>query len=289
MAFTTLVSTEALAGYSGTRHLVVLDCRFALTDVHWGERAYLEGHLPGAHYADLARDLSGEQTGTNGRHPLPTAADLERTFGRFGIDEHAQVVVYDQDSGMFASRCWWLLRWAGHRQAAVLDGGFAKWTREQRPVASGPEPAPPRRPFHGRFNPAMIVDAAGLEAALARPGALRLVDARAPERFRGDVEPIDRVPGHIPGAVNHFHKDTITGEGVFRDREELRRSFEATLAGRSAEDVVCYCGSGVTACQDLLAMEHAGLSGAKLYPGSWSEWSSDPSRPVARGDVDPSE
>lgn len=280
MAHSTLIDTAALAALIGTPDVAIVDCRFDLRDTAWGERAYGERHIPGAVYADIDRDLSGAKTGLNGRHPLPQPDALAATFGRLGIDGGVQVVAYDQDSGMFASRLWWLLRWLGHDAVAVLDGGFAKWQSEGRDTASGDERRPPRT-FTGAPRVELTSSASDVAAAV-RTGGSRLLDARAPERFRGDVEPLDPVAGHIPGAVNHFFQENLSS-GEFRPAAELRRAFTASLAGARPDEAICYCGSGVTACHNLLAMEHAGLRGARLYPGSWSEWVSDPSRPVERG------
>jgi len=280
MAFTTLISTAALALHLDDNAFAIVDCRMKLDDESWGAREHKAAHIPGAVYADLNRDLSSPQTGTNGRHPLPDPAALAARFGQLGIASGVQVVAYDQDNGMFASRLWWLLRWLGHDAVAVLDGGLAKWRAEGRPVVGG-ETRRDARAFTAAPRNDMRVDAATV-AQRAGSREWRLVDARAPERFRGEVEPLDRVPGHIPGAVNHFFQTNVDN-GVFKTPEQLRESFAKTLAGTPPNHVVCYCGSGVTACHNLLAMEHAGLTGARLYVGSWSEWSSDPARPVATG------
>jgi len=278
MAFTTLIDTRTLADRLADHALAVIDCRFSLTDESWGERNYLEGHIPGAAYAHLDRDLSGTKTGNNGRHPLPSTHELTATLTRLGIDQGIQVVAYDQDTGMYASRLWWLLRWMGHKAVAVLDGGFAKWTAEELPTARGEESRPPRQ-FRGASVAGMVVNANEV-AALARRSDWRLVDARAPERYRGEIEPIDRAAGHIPGAVNHFFKRNLANDGTFLTPEPLRARLREATNDVAPDHIVCYCGSGVTACQNLLALEHAGLGGAKLYPGSWSEWSSDPARPI---------
>jgi thiosulfate/3-mercaptopyruvate sulfurtransferase len=277
--FTTLISTAALALHSDDT--VIVDCRSKLDDETWGEQQYRSAHIPGAVYADLNRDLSGPKTGTNGRHPIPDPHTLAQTFGRLGITGGVQVVAYDQDNGMWASRLWWLLRWLGHDAVAVLDGGFAKWSAEQRPTTSGVAAQTPRQ-FTGAPRAEMTLD---VNAVAARVGSRdwRLVDARAPERYRGEKEPVDRTPGHIPGAVNHFFGGNVAGDGTFRTPEELRAQFAPALGGIAPDRVICYCGSGVTACHNLLAMEHAGIHGAKLYVGSWSEWSADPSRAVERG------
>jgi thiosulfate/3-mercaptopyruvate sulfurtransferase len=276
----TLVSTETL-----TAHLdgswAIVDCRYDLRNEAWGPEQYLAAHIPGAVYASLSHDLSGHRTGVNGRHPLPCVEDLEATLGRLGISATTQVVIYDQDAGMYASRMWWMLRYVGHDAVAVLDGGWAKWLREQRPVRSGEETRPAEK-FIGHRRKEMRVMLDRVEAA-ADDGSMLLVDARAPERFEGTNEPLDRAAGHIPGAVNHFYRRNVTDEGVMLPPDSLRQQFAEVIGNRLPEDVVMYCGSGVTACHNLLAMEHAGLPGAKLYVGSWSEWSSDSARPVETG------
>ena len=280
MTHGTLISTAALADLLTDSTSVVVDCRFELADTSAGERAYLEAHVPGAPYAHLDRDLSGVKTGLNGRHPLPGPDALAATLGRLGIASDTQVVAYDQDSGMWASRLWWLLRWMGHNAVAVLDGGWAAWMREGRPTAPGVD-SRPARVFTGSVRPELTISAEALPAFVTAPNS-HLVDARAPERFRGDIEPLDPVGGHIPGAANHFFQWNLA-DGAFRTRGDLRTQFAQTLGIVRGTDVVCYCGSGVTACHNLLALEHAGLTGARLYPGSWSEWVADASRPIERG------
>jgi len=281
MSFRTLISTAALEPRLHDSASVVIDCRFKLDDTEWGAREHAAAHIPGALYAHLDRDLSGAKTGANGRHPLPSPDALAATLGRFGVTSGVQVVAYDQDNGMFASRLWWLLRWMGHDAVAVLDGGFAKWIAEGRATRAGTETRTPRT-FGASLRHEMIVDAERV-GEISRTTPSRLLDARAPERFRGDVEPLDKVPGHIPGAKNYFFQQNVDERGTFRTPEELRGCLLASIGGTAVEDVVCYCGSGVTACHNLLALEHAGLTGAKLYPGSWSEWCSDEHRPVERG------
>jgi thiosulfate/3-mercaptopyruvate sulfurtransferase len=278
MAFTTLISTDALGHHLDDPAIVIVDCRFRLDDEAWGQREYSAAHIPGAVYAHLDRDLSAPRTGTNGRHPLPDPNAMARTLGRLGITSGVQVVAYDQDNGMFASRLWWTLRWLGHDAAAVLDGGFAKWQSEGRATKRGDQQRAPRE-FAVKPRIGMATDAAGVARVMNRPD-WRLVDARAPERYRGETEPIDKLPGHIPGAANHFFQWNLDDRGTFRSPEDLRERFSTALGGIAPEHVVCYCGSGVTACHNLLALERAGLMGAKLYPGSWSEWSSDPARPI---------
>ncbi len=277
---TTLIDTATLAAHLTDPNLVVIDCRFELANPDAGESAYAAGHIPGAAYAHLDRDLSGPKSGSNGRHPLPSPAVLQSTLGRLGIDASTQVVAYDQDNGMYASRLWWLLRWMGHEAVAVLDGGFAAWVADGQAVATGVE-VHTARAFSGTSNPGFVVDA-DTAGALAASATARVIDARAPERYRGEVEPIDPVAGHIPGAVNYGFVRNLEN-GRFRQAGALRAEFEALVDGVTMDRVVCYCGSGVTACHNLLALEHAGLRGARLYPGSWSEWVSDPSRPVEKG------
>jgi thiosulfate/3-mercaptopyruvate sulfurtransferase len=281
MRYTTLVTTDTLANILPDPSLIVVDSRFDLADTDAGERAYVERHIQGAVYAHLDRDLSGQKTGQNGRHPLPRPALLALTFGRLGIGAHTQVVVYDQDSGMFASRVWWMLRWLGHDEVAVLDGGFAKWSAENRPTRAGAESKPVRE-FAPRPRPDMVADEVDVRALLGRSD-WRLLDARAPERFRGETEPLDRVPGHIPGAVNHFFKWNLDEAGAFRPADDLRKRLRERIGSVPPQQIVCYCGSGVTACHNLLAFEHAGLSGGRLYAGSWSEWAADPARPIETG------
>jgi thiosulfate/3-mercaptopyruvate sulfurtransferase len=279
--YTTLIDTETLAAHLSDPAWAVIDCRYDLRDEGWGQRAYNASHIPGAVYASLDRDLSGATTGRNGRHPLPNPGSLTRTFGRLGIAGGVQVVAYDQDNGMYASRLWWLLRWLGHGDVAVLDGGLTKWIGENRPLQSNPETRP-ARDFEGAPRPGWAVTADETAAAAGGRG-WQLVDARSPDRYRGENETIDKAAGHIPGAVNHFFKWNVRDDGTFRSPEEIRDRVRASLGDGSVDRVICYCGSGVTACQNLLAFEHAGLSGARLYPGSWSEWSSDPARPIERG------
>ena len=281
MALTTLMSTAALAARLDDPALAIVDCRFKLDDVAWGEREYSAAHVPGAAYAHLDRDLSGPKTGTNGRHPLPEPNALRATLGRLGAAGGVQVVAYDQDNGMYASRLWWLLRFMGHDAVAVLDGGFRTWIAEGRPTQQGSD-ASEARAFDGSARPGMAVDVADVASISALP-EWRLVDARAPERYRGETEPLDKTAGHIPGAVNHFFQWNLDERGLFKSPEALGAKLRESLGDVKPDRLVCYCGSGVTACHNLLALEHAGLTGARLYPGSWSEWSSDPTRPVAVG------
>jgi thiosulfate/3-mercaptopyruvate sulfurtransferase len=279
--FTTLISTADLAARLGAPDLVVVDVRHDLGQPDtWGEAQNQAGHIPGAVFAHLDRDLSAPKTGRNGRHPLPSPEACAAVFGRLGIDGGKQVVAYDQGNGAYASHLWWMLRWLGHDAAAVLDGGYARWIHEGRVVnADVPRPHAVRFTARPTVTP---VTAAEVEATLGR-GSMLLIDARSAERFRGDVEPLDPVAGHIPGAVNRPFTQNLGPDGTFKPAAALRTDFEALLRGDPPAKVVHQCGSGVTACHNLLAMEIAGLSGTRLYPGSWSEWCADPSRPVARG------
>lgn len=278
MAYTTLIDTSTLASHLDDSSFAILDCRFKLDDPSWGRLEYETAHIPGAVFVDLDRDLSGEKTGGNGRHPLPDPAEFARTLGRLGIDATIQVVAYDQDVSMFASRLWWMLRWLGHERVAVLDGGFARWQADRRAVRAGHE-IRAARTFVARLHPELIANADEVARGLHDP-AVRLLDARSPERFRGENETLDKKAGHIPGASNHFYQGNLNDNNTFKSREELRSHFEESLADAPPANVISYCGSGVTACQNLLAMEHAGLTGARLFPGSWSEWSSDSKRPI---------
>lgn len=280
--WTTLVSAEALADALGREDVVVLDARASLADPAAAERAYREGHVPGALRADLDRDLSDHRKAGQGRHPWPDAADFARTVSAWGIRAEDQVVVYDaSDGALAAARAWCLLRAFGHARVAVLDGGWSRWTALGLPVQSQPCT---RAPSHaeGDFDARWLPDAEAVQAHV-RDGGL-LLDARAAERFRGEVEPIDPVAGHVPGAVNRPYASNLR-DGRFKPAAELAGEFTALLGGRDPRDVVAMCGSGVTACHLLLAMAHAGLPGGRLYAGSWSGWIADPARPVATGDA----
>ena len=274
-----LVSVEALSEALGRADLVVLDARSSLADPAACEQAYRQSHIPGARFADLDRDLS-DHGRAGGRHPWPSAADFTAKLGEWGITPDHQVVVYDGgDGGLSASRAWFLLRALGHRDVAVLDGGWALWNASGLPVEAG-APASAPATYHARFDENRLLDAQQVQAHLAAGGLL--VDARAEERFRGEVEPMDTVAGHIPGAINRPYGRNLDN-GRFKPAAQLKREFEDLLGGNDPKDVVVMCGSGVTACHHLLAMEHAGLPGAKLFTGSWSGWIEDPSRPVVTG------
>jgi thiosulfate/3-mercaptopyruvate sulfurtransferase len=277
---TTIISTDTLAA-ALAGDWVIVDCRFDLQNEQWGREQYLAAHIPGAVYASLSHDMAGPKTGTNGRHPLPSIAALSATLSRFGISRGTQVVAYDQDSGMYASRLWWLLRYAGHDAVAVLDGGWAKWIREGRPARNGEETRTPGT-FVAAPRPDISVSVDQVGARLGDPHTL-LVDARAPERYEGQTEPIDRVAGHIPGAVNRHYRSNAADDFTLLPPDQLREQFRTVLGSHEPSQAVMYCGSGVTACHNLLAMTHAGLPGARLYAGSWSEWSADPARPIEKG------
>ena len=277
----TLIQPEELAARLDEPRVRVFDCRFDLARPEAGREAYAAGHVPGAAYVDLNRDLSAPQAPDSGRHPLPPPAAFEERLRAFGVNRDSVIAAYDAGNGMYASRLWWMLRWLGHDAVYVLDGGLRRWIALGLPVGTA---VTAHRPgdFVARPRPDMAVDTAGVLARLPDPSS-RLLDARAPERYRGEVEPIDAVAGHVPGAVNHPFTASIGEDDRLRPPEQLRAALARTLADVPAGRTIAMCGSGVTACHLLLAMEHAGLVGARLYPGSWSEWSRDPSRPVARG------
>jgi thiosulfate/3-mercaptopyruvate sulfurtransferase len=281
-AFTTLITAAELAGLqSAAPAPVLIDTSFDLADTDAGERRFRASHLPGSHYLHLDRDLSAAKTGRNGRHPLPDRAAFARTVAALGIAPGTQVVVLDGQGGIYAARLWWMLRWLGHREVAVLDGGIAAWQRAGGALTAEPTPVPEASPpYPDRPSLAPRIDAAGVAT---RPPRRAVLDARSGERFRGEAEPIDPVAGHIPGALNRFHRDNLADGGIFKAPSALREEFAALLGDRAPDEVIHSCGSGVTACHNLLAMEHAGLAGSLLYPGSWSEWSADPARPIARG------
>ncbi|MGC8517754.1 MAG: sulfurtransferase [Steroidobacteraceae bacterium] len=284
--FDTLISVPELAQRLEAPALVILDCRFDLARPAWGEAAYAEAHIRNAHYAHLDRDLSGALRPDSGRHPLPEPQALAARLGGWGIAAGVQVVAYDQGHGAFAARLWWLLRWLGHPAVAVLDGGFTAWQAAGLEVETTAPPAAHPRPFEGRPHTDEIITTAQLEQWLAA-GALRsgehvLIDARGADRFAGRNETIDPVAGHIPGAHNHPFTDNLA-DGRFLPAAALRERYLRTLGERRPEQLVCMCGSGVTACHTLLALQIAGLPGARLYGGSWSEWIRDPAHPVATG------
>jgi thiosulfate/3-mercaptopyruvate sulfurtransferase len=278
MSGCTLVSTGELA--ASLAKWRVFDCRHDLAKPALGEEQYKQGHIPGALFAHLDRDLSGRTTGKNGRHPLPDPQDFEKWLEHTGLTPKDQVVCYDGGTGAMAARLWWMLRWIGHDNVAVLDGGFAKWTKEGRAVTVDvPLFTPFNYPIKLRADFSADVDT--VQRSMRRS---LLLDARAPARYRGEQEPIDPVAGRIPGAKNRFNAENLSADGTFKSPAELKKDFRALLGDRAPDEVIHYCGSGVAACHNLLAMEVAGLRGGKLYAGSWSEWSADPQRPQERGE-----
>lgn len=277
-----LVSCTQLAAHLDDPDWVIFDCRHDLMDLGKGERMYREGHIHGAHFAHLDIDLSGEKNGTNGRHPLPPPAAFGAFLARHGVTGTSRIVAYDDAGGPYAARLWWLARWVGLNNVALLDGGLPAWTAAGLPL-SREVPVPRPAALRTQANPLMLLSAAEVQARLRDDAAMTLIDARAPERYRGDVEPIDPVGGHIPGAHNRFFKDNLRADLTLRSPEELRAAFRALVPGLNPSRVVHQCGSGVTACANLFAMEYAGLAGSRLYAGSWSEWVSDPARPASKG------
>ena len=277
MALTTLVSTADLAAH--LRDWRIFDCRHDLMKPELGESQYREAHIPGALFASLDRDLSAPKSGKNGRHPLPDPETFAAWVGRQGVKPTDQVVAYDASNGASAARLWWMLRWIGHDAVAVLDGGIAKWIKEGRPTTAD-VPS-----FSAVEHPLQLNEDAAVGARMVhrRLGQQLLIDARAPARYRGEQEPIDPVAGRIPGAHNRFNLDNVGPDGTFKPAEVLRKDFQQVLGGRAPSEAVNYCGSGVAACHNLLAMELAGLPGGKLYAGSWSEWIADPARPQEKG------
>lgn len=286
--FTTLISAQNLdalmqTAAGGGAPVVIFDCRFDLANPAAGEAGYVEGHIFGAFYAHLERDLSGKPTGKNGRHPLPERDALVRQLAACGLSRKQQVVAYDAQGGMYAARLWWLLCWLGHESVAVLDGGLQAWQAAGFKLDAAPPEAPPPGDFTPGEPLATTADAAAIERNLSSHERL-IVDARSPDRYRGENETIDPIGGHIPGAVNRFFKDNLGPDGRFKPAAALREDFMTVLGKeRQPERVIAQCGSGVTACHNLLAMEVAGLHGASLYAGSWSEWCADKRRPVATG------
>ena len=285
MPFSTLISAAELqAALESTAPPVLIETSFDLADPAAGEAGWRAGHPPGALYLNLDRDLAGPKTGPagefRGRHPLPSRSDFAATLARCGITPTTPVVAFDRQGGVYASRLWWMLRWMGHDAVAVLDGGLAAWTAAGGALVTDASAPVAPAPYPDRPSLVGTIDASALAAGLGR---VRLIDARAGERFRGEVEPLDAAAGHIPGASNRFFKDNLDADGRFKPASQLRAEFDQLLGAAAPPSTVHQCGSGVTACHNLLAMEHAGLTGSLLYPGSWSEWSADPARAVARG------
>ncbi|MFC7300472.1 sulfurtransferase [Cognatiluteimonas weifangensis] len=277
--WTTLVQAETLSIALGRADLAIIDCRFSLANPGAGELAYQQSHLPGAVYAHLDRDLSDHRKRDQGRHPWPEAADFTARLGVWGITPQHQVIVYDDGDGALAARAWFMLRALGHEKVAVLDGGWARWTGRGLPVDSR-MPAPPAARYVAQFDAGRLLDAGQVQARLAA-GEL-LIDARAADRFRGENEHLDRIAGHVPGARNRPYADNLV-DGRFKTPIQLAEEFRALLGAHAPTQTMVMCGSGVTACHHLLAMERAGFKGAKLFTGSWSGWIADPTRPVATG------
>lgn len=283
MFHSTLIAAEELQSQLGSADPVVLDCRFDLANPTAGRIAFELGHVPGARYVDLNRDLSATISAQSGRHPLPDPADFARLAGSWGIDTHTRVIVYDDSNASFAARAWWMLRWIGVAQTAVLDGGWAAWRRANGAIDTDPPRHRPGRTLTPRTRPGAVLSTAEVAVAAAMPGRV-LLDARAAARFAGTVEPIDPVAGHVPGARNHPFTLNLQPDGRLLPAAELRRHWQSFLGPADASQVISMCGSGVTACHNLLALEVAQMPGAALYAGSWSEWIRDPARGVARGD-----
>jgi thiosulfate/3-mercaptopyruvate sulfurtransferase len=295
MTYTTLISTHELALHLGDPDWAILDCRFALADPERGRRDYTQAHLPGALYAHLNEDLAGPIVpGVTGRHPLPTIEFAGQRFSKWGIDDRVQVVVYDDSGGGMAARLWWMLRWLGHEAVAVLDGDWRKWLNEGRAI-SGRAESRPARSFVPHPRPGLLVTTKEVEASLrgAHPSTplrsaqdellvIKLIDSRTVERYRGESETIDPIAGHIPGAISAPYPDNLNPDDTFRSQAELRARFTLLLEGTPPERTAFYCGSGVTAAQNILALKHAGMGDAKLYAGSWSEWITDSKRPLEK-------
>lgn len=268
--YSTFISTGQLAGHASDPLWVVIDSSFDLAEPAWGEENYLEGHIPGAIYTHLDRELSGPHTPFTGRHPLPEPEIMAQRLSSWGIGPGRQVVIYDTVGGAFAARLWWMLQFYGHEAAAILEGGYAKWVSEDRPLVGGRETARARAEFVPHLNPAMLLSAAEVEQIRQDP-AWKLIDARSAIRYRGEQEPIDPVAGHIPGAVNRFHGENLKADGTLRPTAELRKQFQALLQGTPIERSAVYCGSGVTSCLHVAVMKKIGLGVPRLYAGSWSE------------------
>jgi thiosulfate/3-mercaptopyruvate sulfurtransferase len=280
MNYNTLISSETLNQHLNQSDWVIIDCRFSLANTKQGKNAYQHGHIPNARYAHLDHDLSSRITPFTGRHPLPDFRVLVEKLGHWGVSNHTQVIVYDDAGGAFAGRLWWMLRhWLGHEKVAVLDGGIQAWQTHFSLVTTLPQIKPTT--FRPYLNDTQWLTARQVQNALAQKKTC-LIDARTPERYRGEVEPIDFVAGHIPYALNRPFQSNLDKSGLFLSVEKLRSQFQTLIGNTSPDNVVHYCGSGVTACHNLLAMEYAGLSGSKLYAGSWSEWIRNQNRNSAK-------
>ena len=280
MNYTTVITPEQLKSHLG-ENWAIFDSRFDLVNSHWGEEQYLIEHIPGAVYVHLDNNLSAAKNGTNGRHPLPEIEVIVEYFSELGIDHDMQVIVYDSFGGGIAARLWWMLKYLGHEAVAVLDGGFPEWKRLGLPVRANHETRIPGQ-FEPRLNPNIKVNAEGILERIPQ-GSKLIIDSRAPERYWGEEEPFDPIAGRIPGAVNRFWQNNLDADDCFRDPDILRTEFDSLIGGVAPSDTIVYCGSGVTGCHNVLSMSYAGIQDVKLYAGSWSEWSSDPRRPIASG------
>jgi thiosulfate/3-mercaptopyruvate sulfurtransferase len=280
MKYSTLISAAQLSQHINDANWVVVDCRYSLADSKAGAKAYRLGHIKGACYADLSQDLSAAITESSGRHPLPNFSALAQKLALWGIGNNTQVIAYDDAGGAFAGRLWWLLRYLGHEQAAVLDGGIQEWQKQGHALSTH---LPARKPaaFRAYLNETLCLTAEQVQNGLAKKN-ICLIDARTPERFRGEQEPIDPVAGHIPGALNRPFQLNLDKNGLFLPAGQLHAQFHKLLGQTHPKHVVHQCGSGVTACHNILAMEHAGLNSSKLYAGSWSEWITNKNRPIAK-------
>lgn len=280
--YRTIITVEELAAIIGRDGYILCDCRFDIHRKNYGHEAYLEGHVPTAVYVDLERDLSAQPDGTNGRHPLPPSEDLVIRLESLGVSDRKQVIAYDDEGGGYAARLWWIMKYLGHEAAAVLDGGIQAWIGRGYELSDEPF-----IPTNGSITPAVQEDRVvrvGELLGLFKSESTMLIDSRAPERFSGAEEPIDPIGGHIPGAVNRYWRANLDEQGYFKNSKVLKEEFSDLLTGQPAEDLIAYCGSGVTACHNLLALVHAGFPLPRLYAGSWSEWSADPGRPVVAGE-----
>lgn len=283
MAYDTLISVDQLiAARNSATPILLLDCSVDLADRSAGRRAYEAGHIPGAFHVDLEKTLSGKPTGKNGRHPLPSKEDFVQAMAALGASNQTQIVAYDNVGGMCAARLWWMLRWVGHSAAAVLDGGPAAWVAAGQPLSTTVSAPERQGDFNLRSTLVSTIDYEGMKANV-ESRQKQVLDARMSDRFQGENETLDPIGGHIPGARNRFFRDNLAADGSLKSAEQLRQEFAALTDGRPASEVINQCGSGVSACHNLLAMEVAGLKGAALYPGSWSEWSAQPGAPIATG------
>lgn len=280
--YKTLITADTLREYLGDSRWIIFDCRFQLDDPDWGRREYGKSHISGAMYAHLDEDLAAPKGDDTGRHPLPDPDKFAQWLGLYGVEADKQVVAYDQGGGMFAARLWWMLRWLGHEAVAVLDGGWSAWTSAGYPVNDKETESQPTT-FEAHVRDDLWVTTDQLASALQK-SQIRLIDARGAERFRGEIEPIDPVAGHVPGAMNLPFTGNLDEGRRFKDARSLKERFESVTGDIPNSEIVHMCGSGVTACHNLLAMEAAGLEDSRLYPGSWSEWITDPKRPIATGE-----